>query len=268
MPYQFFKDDDNKDSAFRVVFVPAAITLILLLGLMVALLLREVFSYGDNYEKLMGIFNKMLLGGGGLFGAKVLQKVAEVFKKIRQKREVSPSLPDTPPVPQVPKPKPPQQELPKELMIIQDRIYENDKKTLSLCQIWDGHKVLYSYVAIELPWRDNKQNISRIPANEYDCTATRKATPNPRTGEREYALFFPYVPGRSQIMLHIANYVTELEGCIGPGLTFSDIDNDGVIDVADSRKALIQFEKYFAIGTRFKYLIRDSFHLTGNTRPI
>lgn len=267
MPYQFFKDDDNKDSALRIVFVPAAITLILLLGLMVALLLREVSSNGENYEELMGIFDKMLMGGGGLFGAKVLQKFVEVFKKMCQKRDGSPSLPDTPTVPPVSKPKPPQ-ELPKELMIIQDRIYENDKKTLSLCQIWDGSKSLYSYVAIELPWRDNKPNVSRIVPNEYDCTATRKATPNPRTKEREYALFFPYVPGRSQIMSHVANYVTELEGCIGPGLMFSDIDNDGVIDVANSRKALEQIERYFPIGSRFKYLIRDSFHLTGNTRPI
>lgn len=270
MPSQIFKDTDNKDSAMRFIFIPAAITIILLMGLIIALLLREVFSNGDSYEDLMGIFDKILLGGGGLFSAKVLQRLVEVFKRRPAKQETPPHTPTPIPAP-VPEPKPtiPQPELPAEdkLMIIQDRIFENENKTLSMCEVWDGHQSIFSYVAIELPWRNNQVSVSRIYPGEYDCIATRKATPNPRTGLREYALWLPNVPGRTEIMSHIANYVRNLRGCIGPGKTFADLDKDGVIDVSHSGDTLKEIEKLFPIGTKFKYVIRDSFHLTGNTKP-
>lgn len=46
------------------------------------------------------------------------------------------------------------------------------------------------------------------------------------------------VPGRSEILIHVANYVNQLMGCIAPGLYHRDIDNDGIIDVTNSGDAM------------------------------
>jgi hypothetical protein len=50
------------------------------------------------------------------------------------------------------------------------------------------------------------------------------------------------VPGRSEILIHPGNYVSgsvvDSQGCILPGLYFTDINADGGIDVAESRRAM------------------------------
>jgi hypothetical protein len=46
------------------------------------------------------------------------------------------------------------------------------------------------------------------------------------------------VPGRSNILIHPANYVSQLRGCIAIGLDGADINGDGLIDVTSSKKAV------------------------------
>jgi len=45
------------------------------------------------------------------------------------------------------------------------------------------------------------------------------------------------VTGRSGLRIHVANYTRQLEGCIAPGYSFTDLDKDGTIDIAESTKA-------------------------------
>lgn len=63
---------------------------------------------------------------------------------------------------------------------------------------------------IELPWRDNRGNVSCIPEGRYRLGLY----PSVRRGMR---IRVEGVPGRSGILIHAANDATaELRGCIAP----------------------------------------------------
>jgi hypothetical protein len=46
------------------------------------------------------------------------------------------------------------------------------------------------------------------------------------------------VPGRSEILIHAGNYVSDTAGCILVGDTPKDLDGDGLIDVPRSQDTL------------------------------
>jgi hypothetical protein len=46
------------------------------------------------------------------------------------------------------------------------------------------------------------------------------------------------VPGRDSILIHAGNYNKDTKGCILPGIYYDDINDDGLIDVAESKAAL------------------------------
>jgi hypothetical protein len=48
------------------------------------------------------------------------------------------------------------------------------------------------------------------------------------------------VPGRSAILVHRGNFVSDTEGCILVGRGFTDIDSDGLTDVTDSTETLAE----------------------------
>ncbi|WP_262249831.1 DUF5675 family protein [Parapedobacter soli] len=66
---------------------------------------------------------------------------------------------------------------------------------------------------IELPWRDNRRNVSCIPEGRYRLVRS--------LGRRfHYCIRLLDVPGRSGILIHPANdAATELRGCIAPVTT-------------------------------------------------
>ena len=70
---------------------------------------------------------------------------------------------------------------------------------------------------IELPWKNNKRNISCIPEGEYEI--------EPRFSKRfQHHLIFKNVKGRSYILFHPANdAIKDLEGCIAPVTYLSGI---------------------------------------------
>ena len=63
---------------------------------------------------------------------------------------------------------------------------------------------------LELPWEDNKKDISCIPAGTY----TLKHTYSPKFKRFTWEVL--NVPNRTGIRLHTANEVSEIEGCIAP----------------------------------------------------
>jgi len=85
---------------------------------------------------------------------------------------------------------------------------------------------------LELPWKDNKQDISCIPIGTYGYEKWF----SPKFKTTVFRLL--HVPGRTNILIHPANYVRQLRGCIAPGLNKKDIDGDGKLDVTKSRQAL------------------------------
>lgn len=63
---------------------------------------------------------------------------------------------------------------------------------------------------LELPWKDNHQDISCIPRGEYHIAITYSSKFKRKLIEVLNVL------GRSGVRLHPANQITELEGCIAP----------------------------------------------------
>ena len=84
-------------------------------------------------------------------------------------------------------------------------------------------------VTLERPWRDNMAWESCIPFGMYRLTRLDKSK----------AFNYPHyllegVPDRTFIKIHVANYPSELSGCIGVGSYFAN----GDISVCKSRNAM------------------------------
>ncbi len=90
------------------------------------------------------------------------------------------------------------------------------------------------YHTIENPWKDNQRMASCIPRGVYPARI-RPA------GESEN---YPYrhihledVEDRTWILIHVANYPSELSGCIAPGMGAGHHPDTGEAAVWNSRKA-------------------------------
>jgi len=90
---------------------------------------------------------------------------------------------------------------------------------------------------LELPWRSNARRESCIPpapgqdAVEYEA----RRHDSPTFGD---TLWLPEVEGRSEILVHAGNYVSDTLGCILVGRQFTDLNGDGRTDVTNSRATL------------------------------
>lgn len=102
---------------------------------------------------------------------------------------------------------------------------------------WYGEDGSLICKTMELPWLDNRNNISCIPEGIY------KLKKMPPGFGRDYAYFrFLYVSGRgmnrvlnmSTILVHKITFVKDLKGCIGVGSRFMDLNKDGMPDMVES----------------------------------
>jgi Family of unknown function (DUF5675) len=113
----------------------------------------------------------------------------------------------------------------------------SDLTTYSDLHVYFGDKHIYHCKAMELGWRDNKIQVSRIPAGRY----LMKLEYSPAFKRKLYEL--KLVPGRGEIKIHVANYYQELKGCIALGTGKNDINKDGVDDMTQSTDAFDGFMK-------------------------
>jgi len=80
----------------------------------------------------------------------------------------------------------------------------------------------WSCVTVELPWVDNKRGVSCIPAGTYSMHMRESGVVGRTTKWRyKYGWHIEDVPGRSLIMIHVANSIYDLDGCIGLGRDFA-----------------------------------------------
>jgi len=111
----------------------------------------------------------------------------------------------------------------------------NDNFTIGSMFVLDGEKLVYRCKSIELPWVNNQRNISCIPEGEYNVIKDY-------SNKRGNVFRLLYVRGRSGILIHVGNYVAgyqkDSSGCILPGTFFTDINNDGMLDIAESQVAM------------------------------
>ncbi|MBW2962319.1 DUF5675 family protein [Mesonia aestuariivivens] len=128
-----------------------------------------------------------------------------------------------------------------------NRYSHEEKQTIGkLFVLNNNNEVKAEFDCLELPWKNNQQNISCIPEGIYQV----KKRTSPKFGEHFHVL---NVPGRSYILIHKGNYYTDIRGCILPGLNLSDVNRDGVIDVTNSTQAMAQLLKM--MGSEFQLKI-------------
>lgn len=123
-------------------------------------------------------------------------------------------------------------------MIYLNRLVSTDKFIKGvLCN--DDGPLCYT---LELPWRDNARDISCIPEGVYDVYFASSVRFGP-------CFRFAYVGHRSNILIHVGNFVGDTRGCILPGL---DVDE---ISVLHSRQAMDRL--FVSLPGVFKLCIRS-----------
>jgi hypothetical protein len=117
------------------------------------------------------------------------------------------------------------------MRFILERLEDNGKQTIGVLKGYIDGSLVFECKTLELPYKDNERNISSIPEGKYKVTH--------RTSEK-YGRHFHIldVPERSYILIHTANYVRQLRGCIAVGVDHIDIDGDGLKDVTSSKATL------------------------------
>lgn len=95
-----------------------------------------------------------------------------------------------------------------------------------------GSRQVFECKTIELEWKNNETNVSCIPAGFYNIQFEH----SPRF--REHLWELKGVPGRSEAKIHVANYYTQIQGCIAVGDMHTHIDSDPYPDVRRSRYTL------------------------------
>jgi len=75
---------------------------------------------------------------------------------------------------------------------------------------------------VEREWLDNQPNVSCVPAGTYRL----KKVTSPKFGEcyclvnEDLGVSYAGNTTRTHILIHVANYPEELEGCIAPGVSY------------------------------------------------
>ncbi len=107
----------------------------------------------------------------------------------------------------------------------------------------------FSCDTLELPYKENQENISCIPNGKYLAKFKDK-------NDLGFCYELQDVPGRSGILIHKGNYVTDIEGCILLGNGYSDLNHDGLKDVLNSSETINKFNSL--MGGKDFYLTIES----------
>ncbi len=108
---------------------------------------------------------------------------------------------------------------------------DDDVQTLGHLTVFDGLKKIFECSTLELPWKDNKTNVSCIPEGSYWLEKYN----SPSKGE---VFLFSNVKGRTMVEIHKGNFNRDILGCVLVGQGFSDIDRDGYLDVHTSKRTM------------------------------
>lgn len=127
------------------------------------------------------------------------------------------------------------------ISITLQRFVSGPIETLGILVI-PGHE-LFVCKTLELPWKNNENNISCIPSNSaYPCKYTRSNRLSEAAGHDVFTYEILNVPHRTGIRFHSCNFVHQLLGCVGLGAIYDDINHDGVPDIVNSKATVQKFE--------------------------
>ena len=108
-----------------------------------------------------------------------------------------------------------------------ERFCYHPSATLGVIQV-DSER----FYTVERPWLDNKPNVSCIPVGTYEMGWRE----SPRFGETWHV---KDVPDRTHILIHVANFSRDVQGCIGLGMSLMG----DTVAVSESKKAVTRFEE-------------------------
>ena len=102
--------------------------------------------------------------------------------------------------------------------------------------VLDNDFINFEFKTLELAWKNNQKQISCVPIGDYKV----KKRWSKKFGNHFHILD---VPNRSYILIHCANFYTQLRGCVAVGDDLSYINVDNEIDVVNSTKTLKELLK-------------------------
>ena len=119
-----------------------------------------------------------------------------------------------------------------------NRLWQDKNQTIGNCTVFDeNEKPIFSSISLERGWRNNEKNVSCVPKGTYKVVLEY----SPRFNTDLWEL--KGVVDRSECKFHSANYWHQLNGCVALGLKLTDINNDGYVDITNSRDTMSEFHK-------------------------
>lgn len=115
------------------------------------------------------------------------------------------------------------------------RVHETKRQTLGYCWVKNQNGSLFPpniFFTLELPWLDNRRNVSRIPPGEY--VGEKYKSPK----FKRWVIMLENVSKRDHIEIHPMTYHWNTEGCIGVAYDLADFNQDKEPDLKNSGKAL------------------------------
>jgi hypothetical protein len=111
------------------------------------------------------------------------------------------------------------------------RTSASEVETLGNLEVYNAERLVFSCKTLELPWKNNERNVSCIPLGTYEVAKRFNET-------HKQHFHIQDVPNRNWILIHSGNYYSDIRGCVLVGLKHIDINNDGVLDISNSRETL------------------------------
>jgi hypothetical protein len=133
----------------------------------------------------------------------------------------------------------------------------------------DGGTEVYRCKTLELPWRGNENRESCIPPGPEGGpkTYTLRHRGAAESGKFNYPHFIVKgVDGRSYILIHRGNYYFQVLGCILPGQSFVDLNEDGHPDVTSSTETLRELRNAIPDGAPLE--VQSSQELASELGPV
>jgi hypothetical protein len=134
-------------------------------------------------------------------------------------------------------------------------VHEDDTGTVRKWEIQEdvGDRVITrtpdkGIYSIERPWLYNKPNVSRIPNDIYSVIPWVSPSKGPVWAllggtVSPYKDDVPYLAKRWGVLIHVANYPRNVEGCLGLGDSYAEHDPSGCPAVWNSLNTISAFRK-------------------------